>query len=269
MLVSSQQQSSNLNYYITDKNPYNGVEFKKEFGNEFYKCINKEHKQMGFQWKIGLNIDTNKFYTTGTHKAGLYFTNRDRIHNYLTYGNYICTLRIPDEATIVIDDPQGEACRADRLYLEKMTLIKDFEFWSDPEYCAKISPFNPKVSIYFKIDYNLHLDKCGIFLLFAGLSENLNQKKCLQAVKTYGTILGNIPIEKRSEKVCLSAVKNDPAAVIYVPKNKLNNKIKYEVIKKNPSYFTIIENPNEKMCICVTKKSTKFFLLIENHTQFM
>lgn len=56
----------------------------------------------GFQYQLGLNVDTNEF-NSGFYGSGLYFAGVDDIEEYMyTYGDTLAVLRIPEDEQVVV-----------------------------------------------------------------------------------------------------------------------------------------------------------------------
>ena len=55
-------------------NVYTGIEFKKKYGNIFYKILNNDLTHKNFTFKEGINIDTNEFNPSGScSEGGIYY----------------------------------------------------------------------------------------------------------------------------------------------------------------------------------------------------
>ena len=73
------------------------------FNTIYYKVLNKELNHVGFQYKLGLNIDTEEFNSSGSNESGgLYFTDKENIIKYLHFGEYIAEITIPDDAQSIM-----------------------------------------------------------------------------------------------------------------------------------------------------------------------
>ena len=59
-------------------------------GFRFYRLLNDAENHRGFQYKTGINIDTNEFNPSGScEKGGLYFFDESQLINYSEY-TYNC-----------------------------------------------------------------------------------------------------------------------------------------------------------------------------------
>jgi hypothetical protein len=92
-------------------------------GVEFYKILNEKEYHHGFQYKDGLNIDTNEFNTEKCSAGGLYFCEKQYIGLYIGYGIYIRKVSIPNDARISIEDNKF---KADKIILGERLSLTDF-----------------------------------------------------------------------------------------------------------------------------------------------
>ena len=85
----------------------------------FWKITNEEENHHGFQYKNGLNVDTQKFQKSGTCvKGGLYFTDSENIYNFFNYGVWLREVFVPYDAKMVLDPgTDTKKYRANKLYL--------------------------------------------------------------------------------------------------------------------------------------------------------
>jgi len=81
-----------------------GVEFKKRFGNVFYKFLSKDLVHHSFIYRLGINEDTLQFNPNGScQTGGLYFSNLENILRFLEYGPKLGLISIPDDALIYVE----------------------------------------------------------------------------------------------------------------------------------------------------------------------
>jgi hypothetical protein len=82
-----------------------GKEFNSLFSqHKFYKILHETLNHNGFQYKEGLNIDSEEFCPHGEcEKGGLYFAMEEHILLYTEYGSKIATVHIPDDAMVYIE----------------------------------------------------------------------------------------------------------------------------------------------------------------------
>lgn len=75
------------------------MEFDKS--KKYYKIIRNDYKggmyfQTSHSYHLGINIPSKQ-------NPEIFFTNIENIFAYLSYGNLLCTIIIPDEATVVYE----------------------------------------------------------------------------------------------------------------------------------------------------------------------
>ena len=84
-----------------DQNEYapflKDLQYNKDY-TVYYKLTNKTETHNLFQYKDGLNIDSNKFKPYGNCSGGgLYFTKLDKLYQFESYGSYIRPLIVPSQ----------------------------------------------------------------------------------------------------------------------------------------------------------------------------
>jgi hypothetical protein len=100
--IKCSQFLANNVYKIIDGKTFNehckDEKFKKIINEDYTSGIND------FQYKIGLNTDTNKLTTNTCSKGGLYFTTEENIKKFLNYGSIIVDVKIPNETQVFIEE---------------------------------------------------------------------------------------------------------------------------------------------------------------------
>jgi hypothetical protein len=67
----------------------------------YYKLLRKDLCHHGFQYKLGLNVDTVPFNPSGSCEAGgLYFTDMAHLHLFDMFGDLIGEIEVPADAQI-------------------------------------------------------------------------------------------------------------------------------------------------------------------------
>ena len=84
--------------------------------DKFFKIISDNMNMKGFQYYIGINCDDN----------GLYFTDGNNICSYLSYGNKIAIISIPENAHVVRMERQF---KSDIIIIEKIYDLNDIDTW--------------------------------------------------------------------------------------------------------------------------------------------
>src|SRR5579872_2898330 len=88
-----------------------GYVFNNLFGDiTFFKLTNINEKHNGFQFKDGLNIDTNEFNPIGCCRSGgIYFACENKIWKWVKYNDnvgpmyYVRRVMIPNDARVYIE----------------------------------------------------------------------------------------------------------------------------------------------------------------------
>ena len=168
---------------------YSGFEFNKVYKNtKLYKFLNNDLKHYDFEYKLGLNIDTEQFNPMNKcSKGGLYFCEEsDNYMHCTSYGSKLALIEIPNDARVYIEDHKF---KADRLIIKKIIDFKniDDKFWID------IVPKNGWALKYVK---------------------KQNEEICILAVQQNGRILEHV--KEQTDKICESAVKQTSSAFLFV-----------------------------------------------------
>ena len=99
-------------------NVLSGLEFKEKYGTVFYKVLRSDLIHHGFKYQIGLNIDTQSFNPSGScESGGLYFTGIKHLFEFLSYGQYIALIELPDDSQIYIE---YNKFKADQVIIKKI-----------------------------------------------------------------------------------------------------------------------------------------------------
>ncbi len=194
-----------------------------DFQNQtFYKFLNEKLNHNGFQYKLGLNIDTVPFNPSGScGPGGLYFTTFDHIFLFSDYGNNIAEISIPAD-TKVYTDPSGYNYKADRIFIKSIEKLENF-FDKNPELCMK----------YVKQD--------AYALKYV---QNQTPELCLAAVKQNSLALQFV--QNQTQKICMTAIKQDGLTLQYV-KNQ-TPKLCMEAVKRDGYALKYVKNQTPEIC---------------------
>lgn len=197
---------------------YTGLEFNKiNHNNIFIKITNNNQNHKGFQYKIGLNIDTLPFNPTGTcNKGGLYFIEFKYAIFYRYYGDFISHAMIPNDALVYIEQNKY---KTNKLILLNRYKFTDHPFWLYKKLCLESVKLNGFALQYVKIQ---------------------TPEICLESVKHCGLMLKYV--QDQSDEICLAAIVECPHALKYV-KNK-TILICTIAIKQNGCMIKYVPNPN-------------------------
>jgi len=96
----------------------------------YYKITNLEENHHGLQYHNGLIIDPKEFNNNpkvSCVEGGIYFTTKERIHEFFSYGCWIRPIKIPSNAKVILD-PIGDKYRANKLFFKPR---KNIDFYFD------------------------------------------------------------------------------------------------------------------------------------------
>jgi len=90
----------------------------------YLKITNKNENHHRYQYRDGLNVLDKEFDNNPKNsctEGGLYFTNKEFIHNFYNYGIYLRIVELPidDLEFRMIKDPEGDKWRANKIILRE------------------------------------------------------------------------------------------------------------------------------------------------------
>lgn len=280
-----------------------GTEFNTKLAKvyKFVKLTNVEENHNGFEFKNGLNIDTNAFYPSNTRRGGgIYFTNLNNLAKWLKYSDmemfYVRAVYIPDDAMVYIDDTGN--FKTNKLKLSERIKISDSGVWSDDNFC--IDAINQSFNA-FKFIKNQTNDICekaiktgNVFALkyiklqtnelcFLAIKhnpfalqfvKNQTDEMCMEAIKQNDFVLEENEklrrvlvlkyVENQTDKICMEAIKQHPFALQYV-KNQ-TYEICVEAIKRNAFALQFVKNQTHNLCMMAVKQVGYALKYVKNQT---
>jgi hypothetical protein len=205
----------------------NGVDFKEQYGTEFYKILREDLTHHGFTYTPGLNTDTTPFNPNGKcSKGGLYFADKETIWKYLDYGNKIGVVEIPDDSQIYCE---FDKFKADRLVVKCIRGIEDY-LLQNPETCLTAVQQNAKALKYVK---------------------KQNQEICFAAVRQDGCALRFV--ENQNRELCLAAVQQDSDALEFVKKQ--DRGLCLAAVRQEGCALRFVENQNRELCLAAVRQN--------------
>lgn len=90
------------------------------------KIISEDMCMRDFQYKIGMNEDTNPLATEGSCQTGLHFSFVQDILGYLNYGTGLAIVSIPDDEDVYVDDGK---LRSHRLEIREIMSLMERNTW--------------------------------------------------------------------------------------------------------------------------------------------
>lgn len=247
-----------------------GKVFNESFDSSdtnFIKLTNATEIHRGFQFRDGLNIDTNinGSHSLGICNEGIHFTTEVYAHNWIVYNDetgimrYMRKVTIPDDAIVFIGDKKlktNKIILAPREIISKeiyMRIAKEYQYLLlylpediiDKEICMEAVK-----RFCFALQYvpNHLKDKemCMESVKKLGYMINdtpvniIDKELCLAAVKNNGNSLQHIPISLQDEDIYMVAVKEVGYALQYVPLSLRNKEICSAAIKQNPTAIIFV-----------------------------
>jgi len=186
-----------------------GKDFKELYSyTKFYKITNKNECHHNFQYKDGLNEDTQKFNPVGECKSGgLYFTELYNIPYWTLHGLYIREVEILDDSLVYIE---YNKFKTNKFYLKEKILLNDFNKWHDFGFCYDAYKINRYNMLYIKSkDFiTCMVQQIGLVLQDVPL-ELQTYELCKLAVKSNGLSIRFVPEKFKTYELCKLAVKNN------------------------------------------------------------
>lgn len=204
------------------KQPDQKIDFDRT--KTYYKVLRQDLTHHGFKYQLGLNVDTVPFNPTGSCQlGGLYFTDKENLHEFLQYGNLIADIRIPKDAK-VYQDPDKYKWKADKIEIMSITprcfhsIFNTYEYWLGVvQKNGNALEFTPEE---FKNQYIClaAVQQCGYAMDF--VPQKFKTKVLYKiAVQDSGYYLMNVPEELKDRNLCLIAVQQNGEALQFVPPN--------------------------------------------------
>jgi hypothetical protein len=260
--------------------------------NIFYKILNPTLIHKGFQYKIGVNIDTNLFNPIGyCQKGGLYFTDIDNIHRHIKSSlDKIAIVTLNPYEPIWIEKNQYKAHKIN------ITQIHDINTYKNSEFLQIIFQKNDSLIQHFKFPsesaciksveqngYNIQFIPNPTFnVCLSAVRQNGNALMfinkyikhysiiCNEAVKQCGTALQYV--KKQTRNICMEAVKKDGNAIIFVNeivmKNEYNEICK-KALESNWSIIKHFNEPTKDLCFKAISVNPMALKYIKNQTKEM
>ena len=209
----------------------NYSQFINEVGNKkFMKCVNNNFDHHGFKYKLGLNVDTQKFYPYGScESGGLYFTTSDFIDKFYICGLNIAIIELCHDAEFYID-PTGYKYKTNKFIIteflpqtEKIckSAVKQYgmtlQFVNEQiEEICKLAVIQNGYALQFVREQTEEICKLAVQRVGYALQyvKDQTEEICKLAVKQNGNALQLV--KKQTEEICKLAVQQDGMALMYV-----------------------------------------------------
>ena len=236
-----------LIYYYMNKllhTEITGLEFNNLFNKKFYKITNENEKHYGLQYRDGLNIDIQEFIPNDTCIGhGIYFSDLYNIALYFDYGIYIREIEIPSDARIFI---YQNKYKTNKIIFKSRVLIKDFEYWSNYDFCTisicnnglAIQYINNNYKTYNLIEKAIQQNSYAIEFVDEKMQDEKLCKQAILSTRNNSVFLSYIQkqtfilcktmvlinglsikyVINQTTELCKYAISQNPYAVIYVKK---------------------------------------------------
>lgn len=189
-----------------------GKDFKKLYGDEFYKYINASGRQ-------GMNIcKKGKGMHTATLCGWIYFVGKEKIYEfYKATWIKIAFIEIPDDAQVCID--YEGVFKADKIIVTDIFDVANIpdEFWH------MLLPNDLLLIRYFK---------------------NPSEDLLLEVVSQYGLALEFIKDQFQTKTIVEFAIAQNPTAIRFVKKDLLTIDLCQRAVRQNAATISIV---NEKL----------------------
>jgi hypothetical protein len=243
-----------------------GIEFNNTYPNEkFFKLTNEEENHNGFQFKTGLNIDTNVFDPNIDCGNGIYFCHLNYISTWFSYRHgkeivYIREVSIPENATVV-EYTVLKKFKTDYIILGEPQLIVNI-----PSLTFRILEIYPK-QIRFLTNQTDELCLIAVKRNSSALEfvKNQTDELCLIAIKSNPLVLKYV--KNQTDEMCLIAVKSNALALKYV-KNQ-TDELCLIAVKTNVKALEYVKNQTDEMCLIAVKKYGNALQFVKNQTDEM
>lgn len=191
-----------------------GNEVKRQYG-PLYKIMKHDLYHKGFQYKYGLNIDTQPFRCGGFCTGhGLYFSNFEHIHNFLFYGSMIAEVTLLDDEDVWMEtDRNGlKSFKSHQLIILDVKPIVNIDWWNCPIFGKRLWSLL-SLDMQSAILFLVYLENTEILEQFYDLF-GVNTKKILSEIKKTKNVITNncglysFPLQNKSLDDLYLIVKN-------------------------------------------------------------
>jgi hypothetical protein len=222
----------------------------------YFKVLNDRRKHHGFQYKEGLNVDTNVF-TEDDCENGLHFCTTEQIGRWIGCGQWLAFINIPSDARVCNFKNKS---KADKIIIDRIIPLEDWEMWNNYEFCLRMVKMNPLCLEFIKNQTEelclFAVSKKGEALQFV---KEQNERICLAACNQNGLALQFV--KEQNERICLVACNQNPSSLIHV-KNR-TKEFYMKAVRKNGLILGHIRNKSirKDLDICLAAVSQNGFAI--------
>ena len=178
---------------------------------QYYKVLAADLTHNGLRYKLGLNVDVNEFNDKECQN-GLHFADEKQLAKWLDYGTHLAFISIPPDARTV---HFADKSKADRIVIDKIITLADWDMWDDPIFCMSIVQQNGESLKYVKEQTP---EICLAAVLQNGYAlkhvREQTDEICIAAVRQNGFALKHV--REQTPKICITAVARNGFALKYV-----------------------------------------------------
>lgn len=228
------------------------------------KVLNQSWNHNGFQYQLGLNIDTEKFNPSGMcETGGLYFTDNENVHKYLGYGCYIAEVEVPPDAQVYAD-PEGDKWKADRLIIKAVYKFTEYPLTKDEAWRLKVADYNQYPP--YVMDAKTPLECLNVVQRHGDAFKFMpvqTKEICLAAVRKYASNLQYV--EDQTEELCNFAVHREPFALRYIINQ--TEEMCIEAVAKAGIALKYVKEQTEKICLAAVKNCGNSLVYVHDKTE--
>ena len=244
---------------------FSGEEFNEKYKEyEFYKLLRKNLTHYGYTYKDGLNVDVNEFNPKGKYsKAGLYFTEKNKIPMWMNAYWFITKCFIPNDAKVCVEN---DKFRSDKLIVEinNKVDICDSLIWYDESYC-KMAVQQFGLSLKFVKEQTeeickLAVQQDGNALLYV---KEQTEEICKASVQKYGYSLEFV--KEQTEEICKLAVQQNHYALQFVKEQ--TEEICKLAVQKNGNSLRFVKEQTEEICKLAVQQDGYALEFVKDQTE--
>ena len=252
-----------------------GILFNKLIGEKkIYKVLDNNLCHNNFQYKIGLNIDTNIFNPIGEcQSSGLYFCEEAFLFENINYGEKIATVEILDDARVYVENNKF---KADKIILSNIILLKDFDKFTDPIFCklAVQKHWNTLKFVKEQTEEicNLAIQNHILALTLVRIT-SLEQtyKICKFAVQHDGWAIKYVRLTslKQTEEICKLAVQQNGLALQYVEmtSHEQTEDMCKLAVQENGWALSFVKKQTEEICKLAVQQNGMALEYVKDQTE--
>jgi hypothetical protein len=203
----------------------------------FVKLLNNELNHYGFQYNIGLNVDTIPFNPTGLClSGGLYFTTIEYIEKYIKYGVNLAHIKLCDDAVFYCD-PTGYKWKTNKFIITKIEQTQKI---------CELAIKNNALALRYIKEQTEELCKLAVQKIGPALEyvKEQTEEICKLAIKN--NVLALKFVKEQTEEICKFAIENNVLALKFV-KEQTEEICKFAV-KKNGKALEYVKQQTEEIC---------------------